>query len=158
MSLPRSARRVQEAVRSLGLPGEVRELDSSARTAAEAASSLGCELGAIVKSLVFRGVSSGSPVVVLVAGDNRADEARLEAVLGEPVERADADFVRSATGYAIGGVPPVGHVAPLRTLVDVGLMRFETVWAAAGTPHAVFPAEPGALARAVGVEPVEVAA
>jgi len=85
---------------------------------------------------------------VLVAGDNRADEARLEAALGEPVERADADFVRSATGYAIGGVPPVGHPEPLRTLVDEDLLRFEAVWAAAGTPHAVFPVAPAALARA----------
>jgi len=148
---------VQDALVALGLPGEVRELDSSARTAVEAAASLGTELGAIVKALVFRGAASGSAVLVLVAGDNRVDEARVAAVIGEPVERADAAFVRSATGYAIGGVPPVGHAEPLRTLFDAGLMRYEVVWAAAGTPHAVFPAAPGELARAVGVEPVEVA-
>ena len=146
--LPRSARRVQAALHALGLDVAVRELPASARTAAEAAAAVGVEQGAIVKSLVFRGARSGDAVLVLVAGDNRADEARLEAALGEPVERADADFVRSATGYAIGGVPPVGHPAPLRTLVDEDLLRFEAVWAAAGTPHAVFPVAPAALARA----------
>jgi prolyl-tRNA editing enzyme YbaK/EbsC (Cys-tRNA(Pro) deacylase) len=155
--LPRSARRVQDALQALGLPGEVRELDGSARSAAEAAESVGCELGAIVKSLVFRGASSGEPVLALVSGDNRADEERIAAAIGEPVERADADFVRAATGYAIGGVPPVGHPAPLRTLVDEDLLRFEVVWAAAGTPHAVFPADPAALARAAGAEPGRVA-
>ena len=146
--LPRSARRVQAALHALGLDVAVRELPASARTAAEAAAAVGVEQGAIVKSLVFRGARSGDAVLVLVAGDNRADEARLEAALGEPVERADADFVRSATGYAIGGVPPVGHPEPLRTLVDEDLLRFEAVWAAAGTPHAVFPVAPAALARA----------
>jgi prolyl-tRNA editing enzyme YbaK/EbsC (Cys-tRNA(Pro) deacylase) len=146
--LPRSARRVQAALHALGLDAAVRELPASARTAAEAAAAVGVEQGAIVKSLVFRGARSGDAVLVLVAGDNRADEARLEAALGEPVERADADFVRAATGYAIGGVPPVGHPEPLRTLVDEDLLRFEAVWAAAGTPHAVFPVAPAALARA----------
>jgi prolyl-tRNA editing enzyme YbaK/EbsC (Cys-tRNA(Pro) deacylase) len=146
--LPRSARRVQAALHALGLDVAVRELPASARTAAEAAAAVGVEQGAIVKSLVFRGARSGDAVLVLVAGDNRADEARLEAALGEPVERADADFVRAATGYAIGGVPPVGHPEPLRTLVDEDLLRFDAVWAAAGTPHAVFPVAPAALARA----------
>jgi prolyl-tRNA editing enzyme YbaK/EbsC (Cys-tRNA(Pro) deacylase) len=139
---------VQAALHALGLDAAVRELPASARTAAKAAAAVGVEQGAIVKSLVFRGARSGDAVLVLVAGDNRADEARLEAALGEPVERADADFVRSATGYAIGGVPPVGHPEPLRTLVDEDLLRFEAVWAAAGTPHAVFPVAPAALARA----------
>ena len=150
--LPRSARRVQEALRALGLPGEVRELDDSTRTAPEAAAAVGCELGAIVKSLVFRGAGTGDAVLALVSGDNRADEARIAARVGETVLRADADFVRAATGYAIGGVPPVGHPAPLRTLVDEDLLRFQTVWAAAGTPRAVFPIDPRALARAAGGE------
>jgi prolyl-tRNA editing enzyme YbaK/EbsC (Cys-tRNA(Pro) deacylase) len=141
---------VQEALRALGLPSEVRELDDSTRTAPEAAAAVGCELGAIVKSLVFRGSSSGEPVLVLVSGDNRAVESRVEAELGEPVGRADADFVRSTTGYAIGGVPPVGHPVTVRTLVDEELLRFDEVWAAAGTPRAVFPVSPGALAEAAG--------
>jgi prolyl-tRNA editing enzyme YbaK/EbsC (Cys-tRNA(Pro) deacylase) len=148
---------VQEALRALELGGEVRELGDSTRTAVEAAAAVGCPLGAIVKSLVFRGVDSGAGVLVLVSGDNRADEALVASLVGEPVARADADFVRAVTGYAIGGVPPVGHPAPLRTLVDEDLLRFSEVWAAAGTPRAVFPVEPRALAAAVGAEPVRVA-
>jgi prolyl-tRNA editing enzyme YbaK/EbsC (Cys-tRNA(Pro) deacylase) len=157
VTLPRSARRVQEALRALELGGEVRELDDSTRTAVEAAAAVGCPLGAIVKSLVFRGESSGDGVLVLVSGDNRADEALVAAAVGEPVARSDADFVRAVTGYAIGGVPPVGHPSPLRTLVDEDLLRFAEVWAAAGTPRAVFPVEPGALASAIGVAPAPVA-
>ena len=146
--LPRSARRVQAALERLGLEAEIRELPDSTRTAPEAAAAVGCPLGAIVKSLIFRGATSGDPVLVLVSGDNRADEARVAAMLGEGVQRADADYVRAATGYAIGGVPPVGHPAPLATLVDEDLLRFEEVWAAAGTPRAVFPVPPRALAEA----------
>jgi prolyl-tRNA editing enzyme YbaK/EbsC (Cys-tRNA(Pro) deacylase) len=155
--LPRSARRVQEALRALALPADVRELDASTRTAPEAAAAVGCELGAIVKSLVFRGKDSGDPVLALVAGDNRADEARIEAEVGEAVGRADADWVREVTGYAIGGIPPVGHPAPLRTVLDEDLLRFERVWAAAGTPRAVFPVAPAELARAIGVPPTAIA-
>jgi prolyl-tRNA editing enzyme YbaK/EbsC (Cys-tRNA(Pro) deacylase) len=154
LSLPRSARRVQEALHSLGLDAEVVELSDSTRTAPEAAAAVGCELGAIVKSLVFRGADSGAPVLVLVSGDRRADEGVLAAVLGEPVQRADADWVREVTGYAIGGVPPIGHPAPVRTLMDDGLGRFETVWAAAGTPRTVFGIAPETLARVTGAEPV----
>ena len=141
---------MQEALRALGLPADVRELDASTRTAPEAAAAVGCELGAIVKSLVFRGRSSGDPVLVLVSGDNRADEARVEAVIGEPVGRADADWVREVTGYAIGGIPPVGHPSPVRTVVDADLLRFDEVWAAAGTPRAVFPVALRALVDAAG--------
>jgi prolyl-tRNA editing enzyme YbaK/EbsC (Cys-tRNA(Pro) deacylase) len=141
---------VQDALRALGLPADVRELDASTRTAPEAAAAVGCELGAIVKSLVFRGRSSGDPVLVLVSGDNRADEARVEAEIGEPVGRAGADWVREVTGYAIGGIPPVGHPSPVRTVVDEDLLRFDEVWAAAGTPRAVFPVAPRALADASG--------
>jgi prolyl-tRNA editing enzyme YbaK/EbsC (Cys-tRNA(Pro) deacylase) len=148
---------VQDALRALGLPADVRELDASTRTAPEAAAAVGCELGAIVKSLVFRGRSSGDPVLVLVSGDNRADEARVEAEIGEPVGRAGADWVREVTGYAIGGVQPLGHPAPVRTLVDEGLLRFDVVWAAAGTPRTVFPVAPRTLARASGGDVVDMA-
>jgi prolyl-tRNA editing enzyme YbaK/EbsC (Cys-tRNA(Pro) deacylase) len=89
-------------------------------------------------------------VLVLVSGDNRADEARVEAEIGEPVGRADADWVREVTGYAIGGIPPVGHPSPVRTVVDADLLRFDEVWAAAGTPRAVFPVAPRALVDAAG--------
>jgi prolyl-tRNA editing enzyme YbaK/EbsC (Cys-tRNA(Pro) deacylase) len=153
LTLPRSARRVQEALHALGLDVEVVQLEDSTRTAPEAAAAVGCELGAIVKSLVFRGAGSGEPVLVLVSGDRRADEEVLAGALGEPVERADAGWVREVTGYAIGGVPPVGHPRPVRTLIDDDLMRFETVWAAAGTPRTVFPIAPAELARVTGAAP-----
>ena len=156
--LPRSARRVRDALLALELPADIHRLTDSTRTAPEAAAAVGCELGAIVKSLVFRASGTHTPVLALVSGDNRADEAALEAALGEPVERADADWVREATGYAIGGIPPIGHPRPVRTLVDEDLRRFETVWAAAGTPRAVFPVAPFELERATGGEVVTLAA
>jgi prolyl-tRNA editing enzyme YbaK/EbsC (Cys-tRNA(Pro) deacylase) len=160
-SLARGPRRVASALRELGLEPAadgVRELDASTRTAAEAAAALGCELGAIVKSLVFRGTSSGEAVLALVSGDRRASEPLVSELVGEPVGRADADFVRAATGFAIGGVPPVGHVAALRTVMDADLLRFAVVWAAAGSPRAVFPVAPGELAAALGVAPAPIAA
>jgi prolyl-tRNA editing enzyme YbaK/EbsC (Cys-tRNA(Pro) deacylase) len=147
-ALPRSARRVQAALIELGLPADIHRLADSTRTAPEAAAAVGCELGAIVKSLVMRGVRSGEPVLALVSGANRADVAVIETALGEPVERPDADYVREITGYSIGGIPPVGHPRALPTLLDEDLLRFETVWAAAGHPHAVFPIAPAALAQA----------
>ena len=116
--LPRSARRVRDALLGLGLPADIVRLADSTRTALEAAVAVGCELRAIVKSLVMRGAGSGAPALVLVSGSNRADEALLAAALGEPVERPDAAYVREVTGYSIGGIPPVGHPAPLRTLLD----------------------------------------
>jgi prolyl-tRNA editing enzyme YbaK/EbsC (Cys-tRNA(Pro) deacylase) len=148
--LPRSSRRVHDALVGLGLPADIHRLADSTRTAPEAAAAVGCELGAIVKSLVFRGTSSGDPLLALVSGSNRADEALVADAVGEPVERPDAAYVREATGYSIGGIPPVGHPAPLRMVVDEDLLRFETVWAAAGNPHAVFPIAPDVLVRATG--------
>lgn len=148
--LPRSARRVHAALVALDLPAEIVHLEDATRTAPEAAAAVGCELGAIVKSLVMRGVSSGDPVLALVSGDNRADLDLLTAAVGEAIERPDATYVREVTGYAIGGIPPVGHPAPVRTFMDEDLLRFETVWAAAGHPHTVFPIAPAALATASG--------
>ena len=146
--LPRSARRVRDALLELGLPADIHRLADSTRTAPEAAAAVGCELGAIVKSLVFRTVGTGEPVLALVSGDNRADEALVAEAVGQAVARPDAAYVRAATGYSIGGIPPVGHPAPVRTVVDEDLLRFEVVWAAAGNPHAVFPIAPADLARA----------
>jgi prolyl-tRNA editing enzyme YbaK/EbsC (Cys-tRNA(Pro) deacylase) len=125
-----TARRVAERLAAAGLEVTVREQDESTRTAAEAAAAAGCELGQIVKSLVF--VDEHGAVLVLCAGDRRVDTS------GLGVRRATPDEVREATGFAIGGVPPLGHPTPLRTLVDASLRRFETVWCAAGTPRAVF--------------------
>jgi prolyl-tRNA editing enzyme YbaK/EbsC (Cys-tRNA(Pro) deacylase) len=124
-------------LRAGGVAAQIRELDDSTRTAAEAAAALGVPIGAIVKSLVF--VADGSPVLVLASGDHQVDTAKVAALLGAAtVQRADADLVRDATGFPIGGVAPVAHPAPLTTVVDEHLSTYETVWAAAGTPHAVF--------------------
>jgi orotate phosphoribosyltransferase len=136
--LHRNARRVQEALAEMGSPALVIELDSSARTAAEAAASLGVDIGQIVKSLVF--VADGEPVLLLVAGDHRVDAGRAARGLGAvALVRAEAGVVRESTGFPIGGVAPVGHPRRMRTLIDESLGRFDVVWAAAGTPHAVFP-------------------
>jgi prolyl-tRNA editing enzyme YbaK/EbsC (Cys-tRNA(Pro) deacylase) len=123
---------------------EVRELPDSTRTAAEAAAAVGCEVAQIVKSLVF--VVDGAPVMCLCAGDRRVDPAKL----GDGARAAKADEAREATGFAIGGVPPLGHDVPLRTVVDESLGRYETVWCAAGTPHAVFSTRLDALLEALG--------
>jgi prolyl-tRNA editing enzyme YbaK/EbsC (Cys-tRNA(Pro) deacylase) len=147
-ALSPSARRVQDALDAAGLDCRVVEHEASARTSAEAASLLGCEVAQIAKSLVFRRGGDGA-VLVIASGANRVDEAKVAALLREPIGRADAAFVREATGYAIGGVPPLGHERELETIVDESLRRFPTVWAAAGTPHAVFEVETDALIAAL---------
>lgn len=130
--------RVQAALEVAGLTIEIVRLSDSARTAQLAAEAIGTELGSIVKSLVF--LADGEPVLVLVAGDRRADPAKLKALLeARRVMIADAERVKQETGFSIGGVPPVGHLQPLPTWIDRSLARFETVYAAAGHPHAVFP-------------------
>jgi prolyl-tRNA editing enzyme YbaK/EbsC (Cys-tRNA(Pro) deacylase) len=128
-----TAAKLQQRLRERGLEVDVRELDDSTRTAAEAAAAVGVETGQIVKSLVFTSVG-GEPLLVLCAGDRRVDTG----VLGDGVRAATADEVRAATGFAIGGVPPLGHDRPLRTVVDESLRRFDDVWCAAGTPRSVF--------------------
>jgi prolyl-tRNA editing enzyme YbaK/EbsC (Cys-tRNA(Pro) deacylase) len=143
MELHPTARRVQERLADAGRDVEVRELADSTRTAQEAASAVGAEIGQIVKSLVF--VDGNGPLLCLCAGDRRVDPAKL----GDDVRQARGDEVREATGFSIGGVPPLGHDRPLRTVVDESLRRFDTVWCAGGTPHAVFPVETEALIRAL---------
>jgi prolyl-tRNA editing enzyme YbaK/EbsC (Cys-tRNA(Pro) deacylase) len=138
-----TAAKVQERLRERGLGIEVRELSDSTRTAAEAAAAVGADVGQIVKSLVFTR-EGGEPFLVLCAGDRRVDTSRLEAA-----RAAKADEVRAATGFAIGGVPPLGHDRPLHTIVDESLRRFDTVWCAAGTPHAVFSVSTDALIAAI---------
>jgi prolyl-tRNA editing enzyme YbaK/EbsC (Cys-tRNA(Pro) deacylase) len=138
-----TALRVADRLRAAGLDVDVQELDASTRTAEEAAAAAGCELGQIVKSLVF--VDASGPVLVLCAGDRRVDTA----LVGDDVRRATPDEVREATGFAIGGVPPLGHEHQVRTVVDESLRRFATVWCAAGTPRAVFEVETERLIAAV---------
>ena len=149
-----AAARVQATLRALGLTGEVVELGQSARTATDAAVACGVGVGQIVKSLVF--VAGEEPILVLVSGRNHADERRLRALTGRAVRRADADLVRAATSFAIGGVPPVGHPQSLRTLVDRDLLGYERLIAAAGTPHAVFPVTPAELLRVTNGEVVDI--
>ena len=153
--LPPSARRVAEILEGLGHHAEVTMLADSARTAAEAADALGCSVAEIAKSIVFRHTDDDAAVVVIASGDNRVDAAKVTALVG-PIGKADADFVRQATGYAIGGVSPVGHPEGTIVVVDRDLLRFDTIWAAAGHPHAVFPLAPDQLGEWLGVEPQDV--
>jgi prolyl-tRNA editing enzyme YbaK/EbsC (Cys-tRNA(Pro) deacylase) len=149
-SLKPSAQRVQDALRAGGFDNQVVELADSTRTSAEAAAAVGCEVGQIAKSLVFRGAVSNRPILIIASGDNRVDEKAMVAHTGEKLLRADADFVRLHTGFAIGGVPPLGHASPLMTFIDADLQRFQTIWAAAGHPHAIFALTPGELIAMTG--------
>jgi len=145
--LSRSAARVQAALDAAGVEARVAELPASTRTAVDAARAVGCEVAQIAKSLIFRGRESGAPILVIASGTNRVDEKLIAAVVHEPIEKASADFVRERTGYAIGGVPPAGHTEPIRTFIDADLLQFERIWAAAGTPNAVFELLPADLAK-----------
>lgn len=157
-ALSPSARRVQDALAAAGLDCRIVEHAASSRTSAEAASLLGCEVAQIAKSLVFRrGAADGGAVLVIASGANRVDEAKVAAILAEPIARADAAFVRSATGYAIGGIPPLGHATAMPVLVDRDLLGYEVVYAAGGTPNALFPIAPADLVRASGGTVAEVA-
>jgi len=133
-----SAQKIQNLLNSLGFNYTVIEHAESTRTAQEAADRAGCELGQIVKSLIFRGKSSGKPILVLTSGANRVDEKRISGYAGETISRADADFVRTVTGFAIGGVPPIGHAEKMETYLDEDFLSYKTIWAAAGTPNAIF--------------------
>ena len=137
-TLSSSAQKIQDLLNSLGYNYTVIEHVESTRTAQEAADQAGCQLGQIVKSLIFRGKTSGKPILVLTSGPNRVDEKRISDYAGEPIGKADADFVRTVTGFAIGGVPPLGHVEPMETYLDEDFLQFPTIWAAAGTPKAIF--------------------
>lgn len=147
--------RVRAALRAAGARGEVRVLADSARTAQHAADALGCDVGAIANSLIFD--ADGTPLLVLTSGAHRADPARLAALVGAArVRRAAPEFVRAHTGQPIGGVAPVGHPQPVRTLVDTALAAYEVVWAAAGHPHAVFATTYDELVRITGGAPAQV--
>lgn len=148
-SLSAKAQKVQEFLTSLGLSVEVKELPQSTRTAQEAAQAIGCTVGQIAKSLVFCGVHSGKAILVVASGLNRVNEARLAELVGEPIIKADASFVRMQTGFTIGGVPPIGHSSPLETYIDQDLLQYKEIWAAAGTPQAVFKLSPEELSKIV---------
>jgi prolyl-tRNA editing enzyme YbaK/EbsC (Cys-tRNA(Pro) deacylase) len=147
--MSKSTSRVQSALEAAGVEARVVELPQSTRTAAEAAAAVGCEVGQIAKSLVFVD-ANGEAVLVITCGTNRVNEKRLG------LQRASADFVREKTGYAIGGIPPVGHATPLKTFIDEDLLRFERIWAAAGTPNAVFELSPADLPKMTGGRVIDV--
>jgi len=145
-----TVQRVQDALRALGRGHEVTDLGLSARTAADAAAAVGCQVDQIAKSLVFRLRDSGRALLVITSGAHRVDEKKVAAVVGEAIERADADFVRAETGFAIGGVAPIGHARPIVTLIDEHLLRWEAIWAAAGHPNTVFRLTPDDLVAMTG--------
>jgi prolyl-tRNA editing enzyme YbaK/EbsC (Cys-tRNA(Pro) deacylase) len=150
-NLSRSASRVQQALEAAGIDSKVVELPQTTRSAQEAALAIGCEVEQIAKSVVFRRVDTGLPVLVVLRGVDRVDTKTLANHIGSAVERASPEFVREATGFAIGGVPPLGHETPIETIIDSGLLRYDIVWAAAGTPNAVFRANPRQLAAGASV-------
>ena len=153
-----TALRIAELVREAGIESQVVEFEQTTRTSAEAAAAVGCEVAQIAKTIVFRGKASGLAVVVVASGANRVSEKKVEGRVGEALGRADADFVREATGFAIGGVAPVGHVKPIKMLLDEDLRRFESIWAAGGTPFAVFPLTPEQLRELTRAEWADVKA
>jgi prolyl-tRNA editing enzyme YbaK/EbsC (Cys-tRNA(Pro) deacylase) len=145
-----SARKIQDALASLDAQFEVVELPASARTAIEAAAAIGCSVGQIAKSIVFRTVQSRTPVLVVASGANRVNEALIAEYVGEAIEKADAAYVREKTGFVIGGVAPLGHAEPILTIIDEDLFAFDELWAAAGTPNAVFKLTASSLAQVTG--------
>ena len=156
--MSKSVKRVQHAAGELGLSTEVRRMGESTRTAEDAARACGCAVGQIVKSLIFKGRESGDLVLLLVSGANRVDMTLAAAAAGEALERADANEVRARTGFAIGGVAPIGHLETPRIWMDRDLDQYDEIWAAAGAPDAVFPTTPAELRRATGAAVAELAA
>ena len=161
MTAPRTlsdaAQRVQDALAAAGFPNRVRELEVPVRTAAAAAEAVGCTPAQIVKSLVFRRATTGTPVLVVASGAHRVSEARIAALVGEPVTMGPPAFVREVTGYAIGGIPPLGHARAIDTLVDQHLFTLDGLWAAAGHPNSLFPLTPDELVRMTNGRVAEVA-
>lgn len=143
--LPQSAQRVQDFLAAKGFSFTVRELPGSTRTAQEAAASIGCTVAQIAKSLIFRETDTNLPILVIASGSNRVDVTKIEKKTGLKLGKADGSYVKEKVGYAIGGIPPVGHTEPLKTILDSDLQNFDVIWAAAGTPFAVFQLQPADL-------------
>ncbi|OQX63779.1 MAG: hypothetical protein B6I38_07390 [Anaerolineaceae bacterium 4572_5.1] len=154
--LSKSAQKVQSALEKHGLALLVVELPKSTRTAVEAASAVNCQVGQIVKSLIFKTVESHRPVLILTSGANRVNEKAVGEIIGEAISRASASFVREKTGFAIGGVAPIGHKEKPLTYIDQDLLAYNEIWAAAGTPHAVFKLTPEQLRQATQGEVISV--
>jgi prolyl-tRNA editing enzyme YbaK/EbsC (Cys-tRNA(Pro) deacylase) len=156
MPLSKSADKVQTAIQGAGMQLVVVELPDSTRTATEAAQAIGCLVGQIAKSIVFQTVTNQRPILVIASGSNRVNEAVIAEHIGEQITKANADFVQQRTGFVIGGVPPVGHNETLETFIDQDLLQYQEIWAAAGTPHAVFRLTPGDLLRLTSGEVLKV--
>ena len=150
--MSKSLKRVKAAIEEAGLKTEILEMAEGTRTAEDAARAAACEVDQIVKSIIFKGEESGHVVLFLTAGGNRVSAEKASAVAGQPLGKADADLIRAETGFAIGGVAPLGHLTPIRSYYDPRLLDFDVVWAAAGTPRHVFAAAPAALLAATGAE------
>lgn len=146
-ALSASAQKIQKALQSLDLDYQVIELPEATRTAEEAAKAVGCQIGQIAKSLIFKGQEANQPVLVIASGSNRVNEEKIGELLGESIEKADADFVYEKTGFAIGGVPPIGHNQEIKTFIDQDLIQYKEIWAAGGNPHAVFKLTPPDLIK-----------
>jgi prolyl-tRNA editing enzyme YbaK/EbsC (Cys-tRNA(Pro) deacylase) len=156
MPLSPTAQRVQDLLTARAFPCKVIEFAESTRTSQEAAERAGCSLGQITKSMIFMRKTTRKPILVLTSGANRVDEKRISQYAGEPIGRADADYVRNVTGFAIGGVPPLGHAQPMETYLDEDLMQYSAIWAAAGTPNAIFELTPAQLQQMTGGKVVQV--
>jgi prolyl-tRNA editing enzyme YbaK/EbsC (Cys-tRNA(Pro) deacylase) len=146
-NLSSSARKVQQTLNENGVSCQVVEMPQATRTAEDAARAVGCQVGQIVKSLIFRGKQSHQAILVATSGANRVDEKIITTLIAEPLSKADAEFVRKQTGFAIGGVPPVGHAQSIRIFIDEDLLQYNEIWAAAGTPRAVFKLTPQELQK-----------
>jgi Cys-tRNA(Pro) deacylase len=145
-----SAQKVQDALNGLGFSNQVIELQSTTRTSAEAAQAVGCRVEQIAKSIVFQGQQTHKPILVIASGPNRVNEKRIAKFISEPLGKADADYVRKKTGFVIGGVPPIGHLEKLEIFIDEDLLQYNEIWAAAGTPNAVFKLTPSDLIKMTG--------
>lgn len=144
-TLGKSAAKIQSELNKYGLELKVVTMQETTRTCVEAANSIGCEVGQIVKSMIFQGKNSGQPVLIVASGNNRINEKKMKQYLGEAVSRPDANYVQEITGFAIGGIPPVGHINQLTCFIDADLFQYNEIWAAAGTPFDVFCLSPQQL-------------
>lgn len=154
--LAKSAQKVKETLKSMGFSNQVVEILVSTRTSKEAAEAVGCQVGQIAKSLVFKTKKSKNPIIIITSGSNHVDEEIMSDFIEEEIEMADADFVREVTGFVIGGIPPVGHIRKIRTFIDEDLLEYEEIWAAAGTPNTVFMLTPDELLNMTKGEVVSV--
>ncbi len=150
LTLSPSAQKVQDVLNSLGFSNQVTELQSTTRSAAEAAQAVGCRVEQIAKSIVFQGKQTHKPILVIASGPNRVNEKKIAEFISEPLGKADADYVRKRTGFVIGGVPPIGHLEKLDIFIDEDLLQYEEIWTAAGNPNAVFMLTPSDLIKMTG--------